>query len=99
MCSSDLAPREIERTVGIGNVVIRDDLAAAQKIHDAQFAANGIAPAWTNQPIGPVDRVVEHLAPYVRLGYRHLIAGFSTPHDEESLVRFAEEVRPALQRI
>jgi len=35
----------------------------------------------------------------VRLGYKHLIAGFSTPHDEESLIRFAEEVKPALERI
>jgi F420-dependent oxidoreductase-like protein len=92
-------PKEIERTVGIGNVVIRNDPAAAQKIHEAQFAANGISPSWTNQPVGTVDQVIEHLTPFVKLGYRHLIAGFSTPHDEESLVRFAEEVLPALKQI
>jgi hypothetical protein len=49
--------------------------------------ANGIEPAWENQPVGTVDQVVEHLAPYLKIGYRHLIAGFSTPHDEESMVR------------
>ena len=43
--------------------------------------------------------VVEHLAPYVKIGYRHLIAGFSTPHDEESMIRFAEEVLPKLKQI
>ena len=32
-------------------------------------------------------------------GYRHLIAGFSTPHDEESMIRFAEEVLPKLKQI
>ena len=94
-----LATGEIERTVGIGNVVIRNDAAEALRIHRAQFAANGIDPAWENQPVGTVDQVIEHLAPYVQLGYRHLIAGFSAPHDEESLVRFAAEVRPALQRL
>jgi len=26
-------------------------------------------------------------------------AGFSTPHDEESLIRFAEEVKPQLEKI
>jgi hypothetical protein len=43
--------------------------------------------------------VVEHLAPYVKIGYRHLIAGLSTPHDEESMIRFAEEVLPKLKQI
>jgi hypothetical protein len=32
-------------------------------------------------------------------GYRHLIAGFSTPHDEESMIHFVEEVLPKLKQI
>ena len=40
-----------------------------------------------------------HLDPCRMLGYRHLIAGFSTPHDEESMIRFAEEVLPKLKQI
>ena len=37
-------PDEIERTVGIGTVVIRNNQADAQKIYEAQFARNGISP-------------------------------------------------------
>ncbi|MEY4045837.1 MAG: hypothetical protein RIR19_306 [Chloroflexota bacterium] len=48
---------------------------------------------------GGSPMVVEHLAPYLKIGYRHLIAGFSTPHDEESMIRFAEEVLPKLKQI
>ena len=36
--------------------------------------------------------------PFVEIGYRHLIAGFPSPHDEESMTRLATEVRPLLQR-
>ena len=92
-------PNEIERTVGIGNVVIRDDAKEAQRIYAQQFGTNGISPLWENQPVGTPQQLIDHLAPYVKLGYRHLICGFSTPHDEESLVRFARDVRPALERI
>ncbi|MFZ9699205.1 MAG: hypothetical protein ACO3BX_05170, partial [Candidatus Limnocylindrus sp.] len=92
-------PDEIERTVGIGNVVIRNNPADAQKIYADQFGRNGISPLWERQPVGTVDQIVEQLAPYVKLGYKHLIAGFSTPHDEESLIRFAEEVKPQLEKI
>ena len=92
-------PDEIERTVGIGTVVIRNNPADAQKIYEAQFARNGISPLWERQPVGTVDQIVEQLAPYVKLGYKHLVAGFSTPHDEESLIRFAEEVKPELEKI
>ena len=72
--------------------------AEALRIHTAQFGRNGISPVWENQPVGSVDQIVERLAPYLKLGYKHLIAGFSTPHDEESLIRFAEEVKPQLER-
>jgi hypothetical protein len=34
-----------------------------------------------------------------QLRYRHLIAGFATPHEEESMIRFAEEVLPKLKQI
>ena len=36
--------------------------------------------------------------PYLEIGYRHLIAGFPSPHDEESMTRLATEVRPLLER-
>ena len=42
--------------------------------------------------------MVEFIAPYLDLGYRHLIFGFPAPYDEETMTRLATEVRPALER-
>lgn len=89
--------REIERTTGTGTVVIRDSREEARRVFEGLFEHNGRARAWENQPVGTPEDVVAHLAPYVELGYRHLIAGFPAPYDEESMTRFATEVRPRLQ--
>jgi hypothetical protein len=43
--------------------------------------------------------VVEKLAPKVKLGYRHLISGIPADYDEESMTRFATEVRPLLEQL
>jgi len=91
-------PSEIERTTGVGTVIIRDSRDEAARVQKAMFAANGKADLWEDQPIGTPEEVAERLAPFVELGYRHLIAGFPSPHDEESMTRFATEVRPLLQR-
>jgi F420-dependent oxidoreductase-like protein len=91
-------PAEIERTTIVGAVVIRDSRAEAQRVFEALFARNGQARPWTDQPVGTVDDVVEAIRPYLGIGpgYRHLLAGFPSPHDEESMTRFAAEVRPRL---
>ncbi len=91
-------PAEIERTTGIGTVVIRDSAAEARRVFEAIFAANGGAEPWREQPVGTPEQVAEMLAPYLDIGYRHLIAGFPGPHDEESMTRLATEVLPLLQR-
>ena len=91
-------PSEIERTTGIGTVIIRDSRDEARRVFEAMFARNGKARLWEDQPVGTPEDVVEMLAPYPAIGYRHLIAGFPSPHDEESMTRFATEVRPALER-
>jgi len=91
-------PSEIERTTGLGTVIIRDSHAEAELVQKEIFAANGNADLWEDQPIGTPEEVAERLAPFVELGYRHLIAGFPSPHDEESMTRFATEVRPLLER-
>ena len=91
-------PAEIERTTGIGTVVIRDSRAEADRFHAAMFERNGHADSWTNQPIGTPEDVAERLLPYLDIGYRHFVAGFPSPHDEESMTRFATEVRPILER-
>jgi F420-dependent oxidoreductase-like protein len=89
--------REIERTTGIGCVVIRDSEAEAQRVFASMFERNGHARLWTDQPVGTPEQVAERLAPYLELGYHHLIAGFPAPYDEESMTRLATEVRPMLE--
>jgi alkanesulfonate monooxygenase SsuD/methylene tetrahydromethanopterin reductase-like flavin-dependent oxidoreductase (luciferase family) len=91
-------PAEIERTTGVGVVIIRDSRAEARRVFEATFARNGNARLWEDQPVGTPEDVIERLAPYPDIGYRHLIAGFPPPYDEESMTRFATEVRPALER-
>jgi len=92
-------PAEIERTAGIGTVIIRDSRDEAKRVQGEIFERNGKARTWQDQPVGTVEDVAEMLAPFVELGYRHLIAGFPAPYDEESQTRFATEVRPLLERV
>ena len=91
-------PAEIERTTGLGTVIIRDSRAEAERVHAAMFERNGKADRWNDQPVGTPEDVAERLAPFLEIGYRHLIAGFPGPHDVESMTRFATEVRPLLER-
>ena len=91
-------PAEIERTTGLGTVIIRDSRAEAERVHAAIFERNGKADRWKDQPVGTPEDVAERLAPFLEIGYRHLIAGFPGPHDVESMTRFATEVRPLLER-
>jgi alkanesulfonate monooxygenase SsuD/methylene tetrahydromethanopterin reductase-like flavin-dependent oxidoreductase (luciferase family) len=91
-------PAEIERTSGLGVVVIRDSREEARRAFEAIFERNGRAKAWENQPVGTPEDVAAFLAPYPEIGYHHLIAGFPRPHDEESMTRLATEVAPALSR-
>ncbi len=91
-------PSEIERTVGIGTVIIRDSRAEVERLQKLTFERNGNARPWTDQPVGTPDDVAEALAPFLEIGYHHLIAGFPSPHDEESMTRLATEVRPLLER-
>ena len=64
----------------------------------AMFERNGGAERWKDQPIGTPEDVAERLLPFLEIGYRHFVAGFPSPHDEESMTRFATEVRPILER-
>jgi alkanesulfonate monooxygenase SsuD/methylene tetrahydromethanopterin reductase-like flavin-dependent oxidoreductase (luciferase family) len=88
---------EIERTLGTGAFVIRDSAAEAGRIVEQILRENPAA----DKPrlAGSATQIVEQLAPYVELGFRHLIVGSPAPHDGESLERFATEVRPELDRL
>jgi alkanesulfonate monooxygenase SsuD/methylene tetrahydromethanopterin reductase-like flavin-dependent oxidoreductase (luciferase family) len=90
-------PAEIERTAGLGTVVIRDSRAEAERVQREIAAANGGAPAWRDQPVGTPEDVAEKLAPYLEIGYHHLIAGFPAPYDVESMTRLATEVRQRIE--
>ncbi len=59
------------------------------------FERNGGARPWQDQLVGTPEDVAEKLAPFLEIGYRHLIAGFPSPYDEESMTRLATEVKPA----
>jgi alkanesulfonate monooxygenase SsuD/methylene tetrahydromethanopterin reductase-like flavin-dependent oxidoreductase (luciferase family) len=85
---------EIERTASLGVVVIRDSRAEARKVAKAIFAGNGRATPWENQPVGTPEDLVAFLEPFAEIGYRHLIGGFPSPYDEESMTRFMTEVAP-----
>ena len=91
-------PSEIERTTNIGTVIIRDSREEADRFHAAMFERNGHAERWKDQPIGTPEDIAERLLPFLEIGYRHFVAGFPSPHDEESMTRFATEVRPILER-
>jgi alkanesulfonate monooxygenase SsuD/methylene tetrahydromethanopterin reductase-like flavin-dependent oxidoreductase (luciferase family) len=92
-------PAEIERTTGVGTVFIRDDRAEARRVFRAAFDRNRVARHWEDQPVGTPEDVAEMLAPYVELGYRHLIVGVPADYDEESMTRLMTEVKPMLERM
>ena len=90
-------PDEIERTAGLGTVIIRDSREEARRVQQQLFERNGGAEVWADQPIGTPEDVAESIAPYLEIGYRHVIAYFPAPYDQESMTRLALEVRPILE--
>jgi alkanesulfonate monooxygenase SsuD/methylene tetrahydromethanopterin reductase-like flavin-dependent oxidoreductase (luciferase family) len=70
---------EIERTLGTGALIIRDSVAEARRAVEQVMHKN---PAASEPKLaGPTEQIVEQLAPYVRLGFHHLIVGSPAPHD------------------
>jgi alkanesulfonate monooxygenase SsuD/methylene tetrahydromethanopterin reductase-like flavin-dependent oxidoreductase (luciferase family) len=86
---------EIERTLGLGLVIIRDDPADARRVDDGVRARH---PGYSEQAkIGTAEEIAASLVPYVELGFRHIFFDAPAPFDEETLERFAGEVRPILE--
>jgi alkanesulfonate monooxygenase SsuD/methylene tetrahydromethanopterin reductase-like flavin-dependent oxidoreductase (luciferase family) len=88
----------IERTHGLGVVVIRDSRAEAQRVASTLFQHNGSAREWRDQPVGTPEDVAEQLAPFVAMGRTHLVGGFPSPYDQESMTRLVSDVKPLLER-
>jgi alkanesulfonate monooxygenase SsuD/methylene tetrahydromethanopterin reductase-like flavin-dependent oxidoreductase (luciferase family) len=92
---------EIERTLNTGPIIIRSTREEALGVLRATYARNGGARTWAGrsadeQPLGPPEQIAAWLAPFVELGYRHVVVGFPPPYDEETMARLVEEVRPML---
>lgn len=87
---------EIERTVGMGTCIIRDDPAEAQRVFESMFERNGNAELWKSQMVGTPEQVAEQMRPFLGIGFRHFIVGFPSPYDAESMERLMTEVKPAL---
>jgi alkanesulfonate monooxygenase SsuD/methylene tetrahydromethanopterin reductase-like flavin-dependent oxidoreductase (luciferase family) len=90
---------EIERTTNVGVVIIRDDPAEARRVFEATFARNGRARLWDDALVGTAEQVFERLRPYLSIGFRHLVVGFPSPYDVETMERMATEVRPMLEAV
>jgi alkanesulfonate monooxygenase SsuD/methylene tetrahydromethanopterin reductase-like flavin-dependent oxidoreductase (luciferase family) len=88
----------IDRSHGVGVVVIRDSRDEARKVAATLFEHNGRSRIWQDQPVGTPEDVAAQLAPFVEIGRSNLIAGFPSPYDEESMTRLITDVKPLLQK-
>jgi len=93
--------REIERTVNIGPVLIRDSEQEALRVLERTYEHNGNAETWSGrpasaQPVGSPEKIAELMAPFVEVGYHHVVFGFPSPYDQETMTRLMTEVHPKL---
>jgi alkanesulfonate monooxygenase SsuD/methylene tetrahydromethanopterin reductase-like flavin-dependent oxidoreductase (luciferase family) len=81
-------------------IVIRDDPAEAQRVLDAQFAANFVDPDWPDDSFwaGTVEQVAERLGAFAALGFRTFTIEELAPFDRETIERLIGEVKPLLER-
>jgi alkanesulfonate monooxygenase SsuD/methylene tetrahydromethanopterin reductase-like flavin-dependent oxidoreductase (luciferase family) len=89
---------EIERTAAMGPCVIRDDADEARRVLRQLFEHNGKAEPWKPELIGTPEQVAAAMRPYLKIGFRHLIVGFPSPYDAESMERLINEVKPEAER-
>ena len=85
---------EIELTLSLGPMIIRDDPTAAAQADALYKAANPDTPRALL--LGSAEEIVEHCSAYAALGFTHFIYHSPPPHDDETLERFASEVRPSI---
>ena len=87
-------PDEIERTLSLGPMVIRDDPA---ELRTAIARIKETNPALNREVLaGSAEQIAEHCRAYAELGFHHVIYHSPAPHDDETLERFATEVRPTI---
>ena len=85
---------EIERTLSLGPMLIRDDPAEAEAVVARIKATN---PGMEREVLtGSGAAIAELCRRYADVGFRHFIYHAPAPYDEETLERFVTEVRPAV---
>ncbi len=92
---------EIEFTLG-AKPIIRDSQADAVAYWTANMERNKTPMSdvadddtfWNGTP----EQIAERLAPYVELGFRHILVEMPAPFDRETLERLIGEVKPLLER-
>ncbi|MEZ4597945.1 MAG: LLM class flavin-dependent oxidoreductase [Chloroflexota bacterium] len=85
---------EIERSISLGPILVRDDPAeAARVVRDIQAHNRGTQREFAT---GSSAELAERWQGYVDAGFRHLVAHLAAPYDAETLERFVTEVTPAL---
>jgi F420-dependent oxidoreductase-like protein len=85
---------EIERSISLGPILVRDDPAeAARVVADIKQHNRGTQREFAT---GSAAELAERWQGYVDAGFRHLVAHLAPPYDAETLERFATEVIPAL---
>jgi alkanesulfonate monooxygenase SsuD/methylene tetrahydromethanopterin reductase-like flavin-dependent oxidoreductase (luciferase family) len=87
-------PSEIERTISLGPILIRDDAAEGEKARAALQAAN---PEIKREIIVMSGaQMTEHVQAFYDAGFPHAIFHLGMPYDAETLERFVTEVKPAI---
>src|SRR5439155_1300847 len=77
---------EIERTVWLGLVVLRDSPGEARRAEEVIRAQH---PGYDEAGrIGTPQQIAEWLVPYVELGFHHIFFDLPAPFDDETLERF-----------
>jgi F420-dependent oxidoreductase-like protein len=85
---------EIERSLSLGPMVIRDDPAeAAMVVAEIQAANPGIEREILT---GSAAHITEHCRAFAEVGFGHFIYHAPAPYDAETLERFVTEVKPAI---
>ncbi len=87
-------PSEIELTLSLGPVFLRDDPAEGERVRARYVAHNGNADRVPHQ--GTPEQIATLTQAYIDQGFRHVIYHLPAPYDDETLERFATEVLPAL---
>jgi alkanesulfonate monooxygenase SsuD/methylene tetrahydromethanopterin reductase-like flavin-dependent oxidoreductase (luciferase family) len=86
---------EIELTAEISVVVVRDSRAEALEVYRRIGG-----PLWMGeqpaQSVGTAHDLTELFQSLVDLGFSHVLCGFPSPYDEETMERLVREVLPCL---